>query len=72
MDTAQRPTDTRHDADEVVGRITIRRTWDRRYKIVHPPPEPVPYTLADALSAFAGVFVILFLFVALFVLWPYL
>ena len=33
-------TDTRHDADEVVGRITIRRTWDRRYKIVHPAPDP--------------------------------
>ena len=60
-----------HDADEVVGRITIRRTWDRRYKI-EPAPEPVTIDLADALAAFAGVFVILFLFVALFVLWPYL
>jgi hypothetical protein len=24
-------TDTRHDADEVIGRITTRGQWDRRY-----------------------------------------
>jgi hypothetical protein len=57
-----------HDSEHVVGRITVRKTWDRRYKLVHPPPEPTGIEWGDVIGAFS----LVFLFVAAFILWPYL
>lgn len=32
---------TRHDADQVIARITRDGYYDRRWKIRHAPPEPI-------------------------------
>lgn len=61
------PTYALRDADEVVGRITRKGTWDRRYKVVRPEPEPVHVEWHDVIEALAGFVVLTLLFAAVYI-----
>jgi hypothetical protein len=58
-----------HDSEKVVGRITVRGQWDRRYRVRYEePPEPVKVDPMREVAKVLGLVIfILVMWVAVFV-----
>ena len=57
-----------HDSEDVVGRITTRGTWDRRYRVRYEePPQPKADPMREVAKMLGLVIFVLSMWVVMFV-----